>query len=215
MEQLALLNIVRTETAYRFRLDFPDDAHVSGQAPQEYTTEIAPEMSERLRRLLQAATHQMQQVAEAKGPRRGSASDALVALGRYLFDSLLPQALQEQLRQLDVPLLLDANTPEIPWELLYDTRAVPGRFLCQHVSLGRHVTPARGLHRLVTERSGEQSLLKTRKLGRRDGQGLNVLFLVNPTSDRSLAEEEVATLCTTLPESISRIILYRQQANQL
>jgi ATP-dependent Clp protease ATP-binding subunit ClpA/CHAT domain-containing protein len=215
MEQLALLNIVRTETAYRFRLDFPDDAHVSGQAPQEYTTEIAPEMSERLRRLLQAATHQMQQVAEAKGPRRGSASDALVALGRYLFDSLLPQALQEQLRQLDVPLLLDANTPEIPWELLYDTRAVPGRFLCQHASLGRHVTPARGLHRLVTERSGEQSLLKTRKLGRRDGQGLNVLFLVNPTSDRSLAEEEVATLCTTLPESISRIILYRQQANQL
>src|SRR5579885_916116 len=215
MEQLALLNIVRTETAYRFRLDFPDDAHVSGQATQEYTTEIAPEMSERLRRLLQAATHQMQQVAEAKGPRRGSASDALVALGRYLFDSLLPQALQEQLRQLDVPLLWDANTPEIPWELLYDTRAVPGRFLCQHVNLGRQVTPTRGLHRLVTERSGEQSLLKTRKLGRRDGQGLNVLFLVNPTSDRSLAEEEVATLCTTLPESVSRIILYRQQANQL
>src|SRR5262249_30456809 len=29
------------------------------------------------------------------------------------------------------------------------------------------------------------------------------------------AEEEVASLCTTLPESISRIILYRQQANQL
>jgi ATP-dependent Clp protease ATP-binding subunit ClpA len=41
------------------------------------------------------------------------------------------------------------------------------------------------------------------------------LFLVNPTSDRSLAEEEVATLCTTLPESVSRVILYRQQANQL
>jgi ATP-dependent Clp protease ATP-binding subunit ClpA len=214
MEQLALLNIIRTETAYRFRFDLPDDAHAPGQAIQEYTTEIAPEMSERLRRLLQAATHQMQQVAEAKGPRRGSASDALVALGRYLFDSVLPQALQEQLRQLEVPLSINANTPEIPWELIYDTRSVPGRFLCQHVSLGRQVAPARGLHRLVTERTGD-SLLKTRKPGRRDGQGLNVLFLVNPTSDRSLAEEEVATLCTTLPESVSRIILYRQQANQL
>ncbi|HEY1353383.1 MAG TPA: AAA family ATPase [Ktedonobacteraceae bacterium] len=214
MEQLALLNIIRTETAYRFRFDLPDDAHVPGQAIQEYTTEITPEMSERLRRLLQAATHQMQQLAEARGPRRGSASDALVALGRYLFDSLLPQALQEQLRQLEVPLSLSASTPDIPWELLYDTRSVPGHFLCQHISLGRQVTPVRGLHRLVTERTGE-SLLKTRKLGRRDGQGLNVLFLVNPTSDRSLAEEEVATLCTTLPESVSRIILYRQQANQL
>jgi ATP-dependent Clp protease ATP-binding subunit ClpA/CHAT domain-containing protein len=214
MEQLALLNIIRTETAYRFRFDLPDDAHAPGQTIQEYATEIAPEMSERLRRLLQAATHQMQQVAEAKGPRRGSASDALVALGRYLFDSILPQALQEQLRQLEAPLFVNTNTPEIPWELLYDTRSVPGRFLCQHVSLGRQVTPARGLHRLVTERTGD-SLLKTRKPGRRDGQGLNVLFLVNPTSDRSLAEEEVATLCTTLPESVSRIILYRQQANQL
>ncbi|HEX4715006.1 MAG TPA: AAA family ATPase, partial [Ktedonobacteraceae bacterium] len=162
------------------------------------------------------ATHQMQQVADAKVSRRGSASDALLALGRYLFDNLLPVALQEQLRQLDAPLLLSASSPEIPWELLYDNKAVPGRFLCQQASLGRHVTPGRGLHRLVSERASESpSAHKTRKLNRRDGQGLNVLFLVNPTSDRPLAEEEVATLCTTLPESVSRIILYRQQANQL
>src|SRR5689334_4624469 len=110
MEQLALLNIVRTETALRFRLDLPEEGRTQvlpGQAPQEYTTELAPEMSERLRRLLQAVTHQMQQVAEARGSRRGSASDALQALGRYLFDCLLPPALQEQLRQLDSPLLLN------------------------------------------------------------------------------------------------------------
>ncbi len=54
-----------------------------------------------------------------------------------------------------------------------------------------------------------------RKMGRRDTQGLSVLFLVNPTGERASAEEEVASLCTTLPESVSRIILYRQQANQL
>ena len=219
MEQLALLNIVRTETAMRFRLDLPDDRRTQvlpGQATQEYTTELAPEMSERLRRLLQAATHQMQQVAEVRGSRRGSASDSLQALGRYLFDNLLPPALQEQLRQLDSPLLLNADTPEIPWELLYDNKSIPGHFLCQHVNLGRQVAPPKGLHRFAAERAGEpSSLLKTRKLGRRESQGLNVLFLVNPTSDRPLAEEEVATLCTTLPESISRIILYRQQANQL
>jgi ATP-dependent Clp protease ATP-binding subunit ClpA/CHAT domain-containing protein len=218
MEQLALLHIIRTETALRFRLDLPEEGRtqvLSGQPTQEYTVEITPEMSERLRRLLQTATQQMQQVADARASRRGGASDALLALGKYLFDSLLPPALQDQLRQLDAPLLLNTSTSDIPWELLYDNKSVPGRFLCQHVNMGRQVTPGRGLHRLIGERPGESSLLKTRKLGRRDNQGLNVLFLVNPTSDRALAEEEVATLCTTLPESVSRIILYRQQANQL
>ena len=138
MEQLALLNIIRTETAYRFRLDLPESGHTQvlpGQAVQEYTTEITPEMSERLRRLLQAANQQMQQAVDLKVQRRGSASDTLLALGRYLFDNLLPSALQEQLRQLDAPLLLSTDTPDIPWELLYDNKSVPGRFLCQHVSL--------------------------------------------------------------------------------
>ena len=114
MEQLALLNITRTETMFRFRLDLPDDGHlqmVPTQAVQEYTTEITPEMSERLRRLLQTATQQMQQAADTRVLRRGSASDALLALGRYLFYSLLSPELQETLRQLDVPLLLNANTP--------------------------------------------------------------------------------------------------------
>src|SRR5262249_54409401 len=54
-----------------------------------------------------------------------------------------------------------------------------------------------------------------RKPGKRDTQGLSVLFLGNPTGERPIAEEEVASLCTSLPESVSRIILYRQQANQL
>src|SRR5258708_5753297 len=56
---------------------------------------------------------------------------------------------------------------------------------------------------------------QTLKIGKRESQGLSLLFLVNPTGDRPNAEEEVATLCTTLPESVTRIILYRQQANQL
>jgi ATP-dependent Clp protease ATP-binding subunit ClpA/CHAT domain-containing protein len=220
MEQLALLSIIRTDTAYRFRLDLPDDGHTQilpAPGVQEYTTEITPEISERLRRLLQMATQQMQQAVDVRIQRRGSASDALQALGRYLFDTLLPSPLQEQLRQLDAPLVLNANTPDIPWELLYDNKSVPGRFLCQHVNMGRQIIPAKGTQRLSgNERAGETAIIhKPRKLSRRDGQGLSVLFLVNPTSDRPLAEEEVATLCTTLPESVSRIILYRQQANQL
>ena len=52
-------------------------------------------------------------------------------------------------------------------------------------------------------------------MGRREAQGLSILFLVNPTGERSGAEEEIASLCTMLPEPVTRIILYRQQANQL
>ncbi|MEO7022076.1 MAG: AAA family ATPase [Ktedonobacteraceae bacterium] len=219
MEQLALLSIIHTDTVYRFRLDLPDDGHAqmaSALAVQEYTTEVTPEINERLRRLLHTTTQQMQQAIDPRAQRRGSASDALQALGRYLFETLLPPALQEVLRQLDTPLVFHTNTPDVPWELLYDNKAVPGRFLCQHANLARQATPGRGVHRFTNERASDSSLVhKTRKLGRRDGQGLNILFLVNPTGEQPPAEEEVAILCTTLPESISRIILYRQQANQL
>src|SRR5205085_10642961 len=67
----------------------------------------------------------------------------------------------------------------------------------------------------LRERSSRARGIDSKLMGRRETQGLSILFLVNPTSDRPVAEEEVATLCTTLPESVSRIILYRQQANQL
>src|SRR3989440_2034102 len=211
MEQPTLLTIIRADTVYRFRLDLPEGP---SQATQEYITEVSPEIRERLRRILQAAAQQMQAVALADVRRQtmklGVVNDALLNLGRFLFDTLLPPPIQEALRRLDTPLIFNANTPEIPWELLFEGSVKSGRFLCQHLSMGRQVASGRdGTSRLpMPDRS-------TRKVGRRETQGLTVLFLVNPTSDRPVAEEEVATLCTTLPESVSRMILYRQQANQL
>ncbi len=215
MEQLALLNIIRTDTTFRFRLDLVD-----GSAPSEYITELTKELSERLRRSLQAVSQQMQTSEIKTQMRRSGANDTVISLGRFLFETLVPSPIQEFLRHLDTPLLVSTNTPEIPWELLYDSKTSPGHFLCQHVSVGRQLHSGR--NSTLTNRpplsdrlSGDTSLHKARKLGRREAQGLSVLFLVNPTNERSLAEEEVATLCTTLPESVSRIILYRQQANQL
>ena len=216
MEQLAQLLIVRTDAAYRFRLDLPD-----GGGTKEYTTEITPELSERLRRALLATSQYIQPSENRNQVKRSGINDAAHVLGRLLFDSFVPSAIQEVLRQLEIPLLINANTPEIPWELLYDSKASPDYFLCQRLSVGRQVhtgnTLTSATHRLpLSERmSVDTTLHKARKIGRRETQGLSVLFLINPTSERSLAEEEVATLCTTLPESVSRIILYRQQANQL
>jgi len=215
MEQLALLNITRTDTVYRFRLDLPDNQDTS---PLECVTELTTELSERLRRALQSASQHIQTAETKTQLRRNGANDNLFSLGRLLFDTLIPTSIQEALRNLDTPLLISTNTPDIPWELLYDSKSTPGYFLCQHMSISRQLHNGREMAQRVplSERSNvETTLHKSRKIGRREAQGLSVLFLVNPTSERSLAEEEVATLCTTLPESVSRIILYRQQANQL
>lgn len=211
MEQAAILNITRTDTSYRFHLDLPDSPASIGQ---DYTTELTHEIRERLRRTLQTAAQSMHTLAQAEAKRQtvklGTVNDALLTLGRFLFDSLLPVPLQEALRYLDSALIFSTNTPDIPWELLYDAQAKPGRYISQHTGVGRVAQAGHeNTHRApLAERP-------PRKLGRRDVQGLSVLFLVNPTNERISAEEEVASLCTTLPESISRIILYRQQANQL
>src|SRR5437764_1162289 len=209
MEQPALLTILRTDTVYRFRLELPES---SSQAGQEYMIDLTPEIRERLRRALQSAAQYMQTMAVADVKRQtmklGAVNDSLLTLGRFLFDQLLPSQMQDALRRLDNALIIETNTPEIPWELLFEGNAKSGRFLCQHLSIGRQVSGREEVRHSVADRA-------TRKVGRRETQGLTVMFLVNPGSDRPVAEEEVATLCTTLPESVSRISLYRQQANQL
>src|SRR6266568_1752956 len=211
MEHPALLNIIRKDNQYRFRLDLPESPMPMGQ---EHVTELTPETRERLRRALQGATQQMQAVGSTdlrnQTTKLGAVNDPLQALGRFLFDVLLPSPLQEALRHLDRTLILSADTPDIPWELLFDGGPKSGRYLSRHLSVGRQL----GLSRDMAQRAALPERPQ-RKGGRREPQTLSVLFLVNPTGECPRAEEEVAALCTTLPEVVSRIILYRQQANPL
>ncbi|GAC1394701.1 MAG: hypothetical protein NVSMB38_29280 [Ktedonobacteraceae bacterium] len=211
MEQPAILVITRTDTTYRFRLDLPDSPTSIGQ---DYTTELTNEVRERLRRNLQLAAQSMHTLAQAETRRQtvklGTVNEALLTLGRFLFEALVPAPLQEMLRHLDAALIFNTNTPDIPWELLFDAQSKPGHYLSHYTSIGRMAQTGR-----ETIQRASLPERQPRKLGRREVQGLSVLFLVNPTGERSSAEEEVASLCTTLPESIARIILYRQQANQL
>ncbi len=215
MEQLSTLHILRSDATYRFRLE---SANGPTSGPLETTTELNAEQQERLRRLLLAASQYIQS-SDGKGlARRSGSLDAFINLGRFLFDTLLPSGMQDGLRHLDAPLLLNTNTPDIPWELLYDGKPAPGHFICQHMSMARQSSSQRtqSLRPLSSDRlSVDTAMHKSRKPGRRETQGLTALFLVNPTGECPVAEEEVATLCTTLPESVARIILYRQQANQL
>ena len=113
MEQPALLSIIRKENQYHFRLDLPESPT---SVEQEYVTDLTPETRERLRRSLQAAAQQMQVVGStdlrSQTTKLGAANDPLQALGRFLFDVLLPSPLQEALRRLDRTLILSANTPD-------------------------------------------------------------------------------------------------------
>src|SRR5579872_1078399 len=180
MEQLSTLHIHRNDAAYRFRLE---SSNGPSSGPLETTTELSAEQQERLRRLLLAASQYIQS-GEAKGQaRRGGSHDTYISLGRFLFDTLLPSSMQDSLRHLDAPLLLNTNTPDIPWELLYDSKPAPGHFICQHMSIARQASNSRAssLRPLTSERlSVETSLHKSRKPGRRETQGLTALFLVNP-----------------------------------
>lgn len=211
MEQPAVLSIFRTETHYRFRLDLPN-----GPVGQEYSTEITTELRERLRRVQQAAIQSFQPatMGDLKGQaiKVGTVNDAILSLGRLLFETLLPLPVQELLRMLDSSsLILRTNTPDIPWELMVDGNTKSKQYLCQDLNIGRLILR----NRESMQQRPSFSEHPTRKTSKRDNQGLCALFLVNPTGERSTAEEEVAILCTCLPESVSRIILYRQQANQL
>jgi ATP-dependent Clp protease ATP-binding subunit ClpA/CHAT domain-containing protein len=210
MEQIAQLSITRTDSSYQFRLDLPE-----GPVGQEYRTELTPEIRERLRRALQAVTQAVPHMALTELKRQttklSAVNDALLSLGRTLFDTILPDPLREEIRRLDAPLLIYTNTPDIPWELLYDGKPRQGdRYLCLVNSVGRLI-----YHDKVRDQSTAFLDRAKRKFPKKDSQGLSILFLVNPTSERTSAEEEVVSLCTSLPETVSRTILYRQQANQL
>ncbi len=210
MEQTAILSIIRTDHTYRFRLDLPD----ASSAGQEYSVELSSEVRERMRRMVQSVTQSMQTLAGNDTRRQtmkiNAVSDTLLTLGRLLYENVLPVPLQEALRRLETPLVLVTNTPDVPWEVMYDANAKPSRYLGQTVSISRLSQTGRdNLHRAP---GADRPL---RKPTRREAQGLTVLFLVNPTGERTMAEEEVASLCTSLPEVVTRFILYRQQANQL
>src|SRR5215469_8834296 len=137
MEQPALLRVMRTENLYRFRLDLPD-----GPPGQEHCTELTAELRERLRRALQMASQSFQGTSQADLKRQlsknGTSSDAVHTLGRFLFDVLLPEPLQEAFRHFDTDtLIFSTNTPEIPWELMVSTNEFPRTYLCQTLSIGR------------------------------------------------------------------------------
>nr|BBH89197.1 hypothetical protein KTC_39480 [Thermosporothrix sp. COM3] len=215
MEQPAILNINRTDAKYQFRLDLPDGQVLAGQ---ELSVELSPEQNDRLRRMLQAMAQATRSVGTLDGKRQtartAAISDTHMALGRFLFDTLIPPVLHDALRSLNGALLLTTNTPDIPWEIMFDSTQSPrpGKYLCQTVSVARLPQAVRDR----SYRSGLQDRVnRAHKFSKRDAQALSILFLVNPTGEFVSAEEEVASLCTSLPEAIARLILYRQQANQL
>src|SRR5947209_105796 len=111
MEQPALLSIMRADTVYRFRLDLPEGLKDLTFVGQEHISELSSEQSERLKRALQSAAQQMRTMGlsevKQQTTKLSAVNDSLLLLGRLLFDMLVPPQIQEALRHLDAPLILD------------------------------------------------------------------------------------------------------------
>ena len=122
MQNAALLEISRVQDAYRFRLEQPG----LGAAVQEHVT---PPIAAADQRALREA------IEQAASNPAGACS--LEDLGRLLHNLLLPREIQAFLRELDRPLVISTDAPEIPWELFYSDE--PGQFLGLRLPVGRRL----------------------------------------------------------------------------
>ncbi|HEY4688702.1 MAG TPA: AAA family ATPase [Anaerolineae bacterium] len=157
------LDISRADNIYRFRLEQPE----AGTAVRQSTSPPISKANQRsLRQAIEQAT-------------RGSyGSFTLEDLGRLMCSLLVPQDIQDFLRNLDAPLLISTDTPQMPWELLYDDT-------CQQF-LGVRCSVAR---RLVTD------LEVARPNATREfAEERSFLLVANPRGDLSGAEREVEQL---------------------
>ena len=135
-----LLEISHFEDSYRFRLEQPEPA----TAVRQFTT---PPIS----RSDQQRLHQ----AIGQATQRGRAPFSLTELGRLMFNLLLPPEIQIFLRELDRPLLLSTDAPEMPWELFFDdTRE---QFLGCWCALGRRLITEAELHHSPPPSGGQTS----------------------------------------------------------
>lgn len=103
------------------------------------------------------------------------AEPELERLGRALYVFLLPKEVQQFLSQLDRPLCLDIDRPEVPWELLHDGTT----FLGLKQPIGRQLQLSQDI------RAEQQTSLDEK---------IRCLIVSNPTEDLPGAEEEATRL---------------------
>jgi tetratricopeptide (TPR) repeat protein len=104
-------------------------------------------------------------------------------LGKKLLSTFVPQTIQNHLRTIEDPVIIESNDGEILWESIHDGE----NFLCLDVPLGR--------------------ILKTKEEARINdysrGKTLNFLLIANPTDDLEQTEREVNYIESFLKKKVN------------
>ncbi|MBV7327446.1 CHAT domain-containing protein [Chloroflexi bacterium TSY] len=126
------------------------------------------------------------------------ASEPLIGIGRLLYSQILPQAIQQALRQLpsDASFILITNENQLPWELLHDGED----YLALKQNVARQIIVEDGPpHSAIDDVSGRQ---------------WKALLIGNPSSDLPEAAKEIeqlANMIESIPEAaIPQIIMHRR-----
>ncbi len=133
METTAIaLTVLRQAETYIFSLDLPNQSYHAlrasdtHQAPASWSvggmTTLNADVRGQLNETINAAVERLRRSLVGSRKKRET-SASLLRLGQFLFNFLLPPALQDALRDLpeqNMPLILTTNDTELPWELLHD-----------------------------------------------------------------------------------------------
>ncbi|MBV7332557.1 CHAT domain-containing protein [Chloroflexi bacterium TSY] len=201
MISLAALSILQSPGSFTFQLQPPGSQRATILTA---TQTLAPDADQSFQRQFDDAVRLLNRLilhrqASAQQPD-ATESDPLLRLGRLLHNQLLPPVIQQALRALPAgsPLILVANNPEIPWELLHDGHeylAVKHQVARQMtVNVPPHVNPV-----INTSRPW------------------SCLLIGNPTGDLPHADveiEQLFSLIEAMPDAAVPRILMRSRATR-
>ena len=194
------LAIRRFGGSYQFEVDLPSPG--GGVRPTIWsgTQTVDAAVWSALRAALEALALEMTQVGqlEARGTSTQvapSTAGSLERLGTLMHRSLLPDEVKEELARYQGPLLLAADDPTLPWELLFDG----AEFLGLRHAVGRRLVVSR-------RRRGDAAA--------RPAASGGVLIVANPTSDLFEAEREADLLADLLAPVGACTVLKGPQANR-
>lgn len=145
-----------------------------GTATTSYHNKIAQETLENIKESLN-------EVVESINGLTTSDYSSFESWGKMLYRSLLPEPIQDRIKNLKTPLLISTDDPTLPWELLHDG----DNFISLHLSIGR---------KLITQ-------FEVGYRPQPSKEKLSFLIIANPTSNLEGADKEAAILSNFLSKN--------------
>jgi hypothetical protein len=124
-QQLAVLSIRKCTGGYSFTLQRSDEPF-RGTTRRQWSVSVEPDIIAVARRMLEDGVRIANLRATATAGVTDAAEDNFVSAGHGLFNALFPQQdphlneLRKELQELQTPLLIETEEPNLLWEMLHD-----------------------------------------------------------------------------------------------